>query len=157
MGRDSAVQVQGLAELRKELRLLNGGKKWASELGKVSRKVSRAATLWARGEAVGMGGVQAHFARSIRGAGGAAGARIAVGKEANAAFWGAKKRTGWYASPRFSGGKGNQPDWVGATWQVAVAGQGPYAINAALAAHINELIDMYADGIDDITSRAFPD
>lgn len=153
MGRDSAVQVQGLADLRRELKLLNAGKKWTQELAKLSRKVSRSAVMWSRAEAAGMGGPQAHFARNIRGAGGAAGARITIDNQANAAFWGAKKRTGWNEG----GATPNQPDWVGSSWQVGVAGQGPYAINAAIAAHMDDLIDMYAEGIDDITSRAFPD
>lgn len=148
--RDSAVQVQGLAELRKELKLLNAGKTWTKELSKLSRKVSRSVVMWSRGEATGM---QAHFARNIRGAGGAAGARITIDRVANAAFWGAKQRTGWNAG----NGTANQPDWVGASWQVGVAGQGPYAINQAIADHMDEIIEMYGEGIDDITSRAFPD
>lgn len=148
--RDSAVQVQGLAELRKELKLLNAGKKWTQELSKLSRKVSRSVVMWSRGEATGM---QAHFARNIRGTGGPAGARIGIDRVANAAFWGAHKRTGW----NDGNGPANQPAWVGASWQVGVAGQGPYAINPAIADHMDEIIEMYGDGIDDITSRAFPD
>lgn len=151
--RSSAVQVVGLAELRKELKLLNAGKKWTQELAKLSRKVSRSAVMWSRGEAAGMGGVWAHFARNIRGAGGATGARITIDAVANAAFWGAKQRTGWNKG----GATPNQPDWVGASWQVGVAGQGPYAINQAIADHMDEIIEMYGEGIDDITSRAFPD
>lgn len=148
-----AVEVVGLKELRRELRRLDDPRGWTKQLTAVNRGLGRQGAQWAQGAAGGMGGVQAHFAGSIRGYGNASGARIGVAGKANAAFWGAKQRTGWNARNQTA----NQPEWVGAGWEVAVAGQGPYAINSALAAHVDDIVDLYAEGIDDLTRRAFPD
>lgn len=154
----AAVEVQGLAELRRELRRLENPREWTKELGRVQRDVAKKAAGWAQTSAKGMGGPQSHFATAIRGRGGVTGARIVVARpEANAAFWGAKKRTGWYARYRYSQSTGQQhPRWVGASWDVAKAGEGPYAINASLAARMPEIERMYLAGIDALTKRAFP-
>lgn len=76
---------------------------------------------------------------------------------ANVAFWGAKKRTGWYAARRYAHSTRQHPSWVGNTWEAAVAGQGPYAINAALAAELQRFLGLYGQMIDDLAHRAFPE
>lgn len=150
----AAAQVVGLDELRRELRKLEEPRAWSKELGAVHRVIGRKAAGWAQAEAGRMGGVQKHFATAIRGYGTVQAARIAVARpEANAAFWGAKQRTGWNAGNQTP----NQPAWVGNSWQAGVRGQGPYAMNDALADHIDDVIDEYGDGIDRLTRRAFPD
>lgn len=150
----AAIEVEGLKEFRKELRQLADGKTWAKELGTVQRTLAKKVAGWAKSDASGMGGPAGHFASSIKGAGGAAGAKITVAPKANAAFWGAKRRTGWNAG---NNGRPQHPRWVGAGWDVGVAGQGPYAINSAIAAHMDEIEREYWSGVDDLTSRAFPD
>lgn len=149
------VVIVGLDDLRRELRRLEDPKGWTKKLSGLQRTIAREAAGWARSEAAGMGGPFAHFANAIRGYGTVSGARIGIGNgNANATFWGAKKRTGWNAG---NGGKAQHPSWVGASWDVGVHGQGPYAINQAIANHLPDIIDRYSEGIDDITRRAFPD
>ena len=153
-GSTSGVEVLGLSAFRKELRQLEDPKPWTRELGKVNREVAKQGAEWARAAATAMGGPQKHFAGAIRGYGSAASARIAVkDQDAYAAFWGAKQRTGWNAGNKTP----NQPEWVGNSWDAAVHGQGPYAINDALATRLRQLEALYINGIDDITRRAFPD
>lgn len=101
-----------------------------------------------------MGGPWRHFAGDIKAAGGVAGARITVESEANAAFWGAKKRTGWNAG---HGGRPQHPAWIGNMWDAGVTGQGPYAINQALADHTDDIVDAYSAALDRIAATAFPD
>lgn len=102
-----------------------------------------------------MGGPFALFLRHIRGRGTQTEARIEVDPIANATYWGAKKRTGWNRRNRNSAPQ--HPEWVGASWTPAVAGQGPYAINDALARHRDEILDMFGEAVDRTAARAFPD
>lgn len=148
-----AVKVVGLAELRKELRKLDDPKAWTKELGRANKDIARKAQAWSSAAASGMGGPFAHFSGAIRARGGVTGARLAVQPQSNATFWGARKRTGWNAG---NDGRPQHPKWVGNSWDVAVAGTGPYAINNALAAHVSDIENKYGDAVDDITRRAFP-
>ena len=151
-GSSSGVEVVGLSAFRKELRQLEDPKPWTRELGKVNRELAKKGAEWAQAEARGMGGEQKHFADAIRGYGSAASARVGIASAnkgqknwgAYGAFWGSK------VNPQFDW-------WVGASWDVAVHGQGPYAINDALATRIRQLEALYINGIEDITRRAFPD
>jgi hypothetical protein len=153
-GSSSGVEVVGLAAFRKELRTLDDPKPWTRELGQVNRELAKKGAEWAQAAAVAMGGPQKHFAAAIKGYGSAASARIGIRDErAFGAFWGAKQRTGWNAGNQTP----NQPEWVGNSWDAAVHGQGPYAINEALATRIRQLEALYINGIEDITRRAFPD
>ena len=62
---------------------------------------------------------------------------------AQATFWGAKRRTGWYARERYSGSTGRQhPPWVGASWGAGKRGEGPYVLNEAIADHRDEIDEM---------------
>lgn len=149
----AAVEVVGMKEFRRELKKLDDPKAWSKELSRANKEIAKKSVGWARAVAMGMGGPQAHFAGALRARGGLAGARIAVADgNANAAFWGAKQRTGWNAGNETP----NLPRWVGNSWSVGVSGQGPYAINDAIAANKARIIDAYADAIDDIARRAFP-
>lgn len=154
----AAIHVIGLKEFRRELKKLEGSREWNLMLAREQRDIARKAAGWSQDKARGMGrSPQSHFANMIKGRGGATGARVSIDSTANAAFWGAKKRTGFYARYRFRMSTGSQhPAWVGAGWDVAVAGQGPYAINAALAAHVDDIVRLYGEGIDRVTQAAFP-
>ena len=148
------VQVRGLAEFRRELKKLDNSRTWTKELSKVHQAIGREVRGWSRGIASGMGGTHAHFAGAITGGGGVTGAKVGVGRPAaNAAFWGAKQRTGWNALNKSQ----NQPSWVGSNWEVGAPGQGPYAINQAIHSHMERIIDTYGDGVDTIAGRAFND
>lgn len=153
-GSTAGVYLVGWTELRADLKALTDDGRWAKELNKVHNTVAREASADARSWAREMGGSQRHFAKAIRGRGGARGARIAV-VDGNAfgAFWGAKQRwTGW--NKEREGRRPNQPSWVGNSWDVAVSGQGPIAINDALAEGLPRYMQMFAEGIDDVTRRA---
>lgn len=151
----ASVQAVGLREWRKELKALEDGRALTLEFARENRAIAKKAASWAQDEANSMGGPFAHFAKMIKGKGGAAGAKIGIDPTANAVFWGAKKRTGWNA--RNPQSKQQFPDWVGASWDTAVKGQGPYAINPALADHLDDIAEMYGDAIDRIAKKAFPD
>jgi len=60
-------------------------------------------------------------------------------------FWGTKKRTGWYASPRYSGSTTQHPRWVGNQWDPGETGGRPYFIGPAINASIDEVEDMVLD------------
>lgn len=148
------VRIDGLDEFRKELRKLDDAKTWTKELSKVHQTIGREVRGWSRGIASGMGGTHAHFAGAISGGGGVTGAKVGVGRaEANAAFWGAKQRTGWNAGNTAA----NQPSWVGANWEVGAPGQGPYAMNQAIHSHLDDIIDDVGRGVDHVSRRAFND
>lgn len=142
------VEVEGLASFRKELRALEGDTPWTRELTRAIREVARTGAAWASDEAERMGGQQAHFADALAGrASGTtarievAGARTPAGKaRANPAFWGTKA----------------QGNWIGTSWDVGDPTAGPYAINAALFAHTDDLLDEVAKAIDDVAKAAFP-
>lgn len=157
-----AVQVVGLKEFEKALKPLEGGKGWRKELSTAHKDIARKTVGWATALAVSKGGLLARASGGLSARGGVAGARIAVGKAVpsrhggrfvpNNAFWGMRRVTGWNF-----GSTPNQPRWVGNSWSVGVAGQGPYAINDAIASNIQRIVDMYGDAVERIAAEAFPD
>ncbi len=151
-GATSGVYIYGLPELRRELKKLDNPRQWTTELGRVQRRIAQQVASWARGTAEGMGGPQKVFASAIVGRGTATGARIQIAKaDAYAAFWGAKQRSGWNVRNETP----NLPRWVGNSWDVGVAGQGPYAINDTIADRMDDIVRAYREGIDDLTAQAF--
>ena len=62
---------------------------------------------------------------------------------ATGAFLGAK------AYPQFE-------KWVGSSWAVGKRGEGPYAINEAVADKEDEIVEAIADGMDRLARRAYP-
>ena len=151
--------VRGLNEFRKALKAV--GPEWPRALRGVHKVIADKGATAAQGFARGMGGVQAHFAAAIRGTANQREARVGLRageRGPNVAFWGAKRHTGWFAAGRYHDtalGARQHPPWVGSDWDAAVAGQGPYAINAALAAHLPEFLDDYLDMVIDLASEAF--
>lgn len=143
------VKVEGLAGFRKELRKLESDTNWNKELTRGMRAIAQKAAGWSQDVARSMGGQQAHFADAIFGRATAtqarveiAGARTPKGKtRANPAFW----------------GRNSQENWIGASWDVGVLGEGPYAINTALFLHGGDLIEELGDVVDDVIRQAFPD
>lgn len=157
-----AVNIQGLREFRKALKAI--GPEWPRELTRVNREVAKIAERVSQSEARRMGGVQAKAANAIKGSATARFSRIQIKPSsskragtamANVAFWGAKRRTGWYATKK--AGKPQNPEWVGANWEVADLNSGPYAINAALARHMDDILAAHIAGLDRLAAAAFPD
>ena len=143
------VKIEGLAGFRKELRKLESDTNWNLELTRGMRAIAQKTAAWSQDEATAMGGQQAHFAGALFGRATASQARIEVagprspkGKvRANPAFWGTKA----------------QGNWIGASWDVGDPTAGPYAINAAIYQHGDEILDEIRTLIDDITREAFGD
>lgn len=159
-GVSSGATIRGLPEFRRELRAL--GPEWPRELRKANKNIAQLGAHYAQVVAHGMGGVQAKAASAIRGYANQREARIGVVPSArvpfaNVAFWGAKRHTGWYERARYNDSPRQHPEWVGNTWDVAEHGVGPYAINEALAEHIDDILDEYGEAIDRLAARAFPD
>lgn len=153
-----AIEIKGLAPLRRELKAID--KKWAGELTKVNKEAAEKVAGVARWNADAMGGVRAHASSAIRSY--ASGTQASIGvrpggahPEAGAAFWGAKRRSGWNA--RNLGSRPQFPPWVGANWKAGEAGQGPYAINDAVASEAPFILNEYADMIQRLAARAFPE
>lgn len=158
-GDGSGVKVVGLREFRSDLKAI--GPEWGKALADVHRQIGRRGAAVSQARARGMGGIFAEAASAIVGKGNQRDARVGVSQTktnpmANVAFWGAKRRTGWYARQRRDGNR-QHPPWVGNTWEPAVAGQGPYAINDALAAQLPDILDQYGRMIDRLAAKAYPD
>lgn len=159
----SALTVQGIKEFRRALKEL--GPEWPKQLSRAHRDIAKIAERVSQSEARRMGGVQGKAAGAIRGSGNARNAKVSIKPSrsarsdtamANVAFWGAIKRTGDNRAGRRNG-KRQHPIWVGDNWDAAVAGQGPYAINTALARNIDDITDAYLAAIDRLSAAAFPD
>lgn len=152
-GADAVASIPDLKALRRQLREAEDPKAWGRELGRANRTAAQRVAGWARSTAASMGGPYRHFAGSISGRATQTAARIQIEPTANATFWGAKKRTGWNARNQRS--RQQHPDWIGAGWGVGVTGQGPYAINDAIARRHTEIDAMYRRVIDEILAGAF--
>ncbi len=150
------VELVGLQEFRAALKAM--GPEWPRALTEVHQQIGRRGAALARGRASTP--LQAKAQGTIKGRGTQSAATISVsgmGGLGNVAFWGAKKKTGWYAKPQFADGPAQHPPWVGNSWEVAVHGQGPYAINAALADDLPDIMKQYENMIDNLTAKAFPE
>lgn len=162
LGSKFAVEIIGLKEFRKALKLV--GPQWPKELTRANREIAKIGERVSQSQARSMGGIQAKAAKAIVGSANAREARIQVkpssGKRnptamARVAYWGAKKRTGWYRKK--PEGKRQHPEWVGNRWEVADMNSGPYAINAALARHLDDIVAAHRAAIDRLAEAAFSD
>ncbi len=143
----AATQVRGLAEFRSQLKAAD--KTFPRELAKAHRKIGNQVAGTAQSIAKGTSRQMAAASGAIKGRGTQRQASVAISGGAripfaDGAFWGAE------AYPQF-------PPWVGNTWAPGVAGQGPYAINDAVAEEIPETLDTFSQMITDLYDRAFPD
>lgn len=161
MAKPRAVEVKGLREFRRDLKQVSDDlPKEMRDFNKneVAEPIARLAQVYAHG----MGGVQAKAASAITGYATATQASVGFPSgssnhpEAPVAFWGAKKHTGWYAAGWYSNSPKQHPDWVGNSWQPGWRGQGPYAINDAVADAADDLPEKYGEMIERLSAKAFP-
>lgn len=152
-----AVEIKGLKEFRRDLKAADA--EYPKALRKANKVIADEMAKAAQARASSMGGVRAKAASSIRGYATPVQASVGFpsGGIAGAAFWGMKRHTGWYAKRQYRGSPPQHPRWVGNSWEPGVAGQGPYAINDAIAAGIPRIIEAFGGAIDDVTKQAFPD
>lgn len=150
------VEVKGLKEFRRALKQISDD--LPKEMRKLQKQIADDVAGKAQGYAAGMGGVQAKAAGAIKSYATQTQASVGVTSPiADVAFWGAKRHTGWYAHIHSPGGRPQHPVWVGTSWEAGVHGQGPYAINDALADEADTIEDRYMRMIEDLASKAFPD
>lgn len=158
---EPSANVVGLPEFLRELRKMDGN--WDAALSLAHQKIASKGAAYSRAAARGMGGVQAKAASAIGEKHTPKRASIAVlpsrylDEMANVAYWGAKQHSGWYRARRYANSTRQHPVWIGNSWEVAVRGQGPYAINDALASRRTELLDQYLIEISRIAHAAFPE
>lgn len=147
------VDVLGLKQLRKSLKGLENEREWAKALSGMNRDLARDVAGWSNSAAAAMGGQQAHFAGAFRGYATATAARVEIA--------GARSPRGKFrAAPAFWGRKSHQfkgKPWIGASWDVGVSGEGPYALNDTIARRSVEIDARIKKTIDEITGGAFGD
>jgi hypothetical protein len=155
---ESGLEIQGLRDFQRELRQL--GPEFANALRKINKKV---ADVVAKAAADAAG---ARVGSAIKGKGSNSSAKVAVAPNKRAPdalvrTWGTKRRTGWYAAPKYAASSGRQhPEWVGNRWSPGDGGSfgsKPYFIGDAIDQTIDEVEDIYLDEIDKVTRAAFPD
>ena len=134
-----AVRIIGLSELRRELKAADAG--FPKELQKANKKAAEIIAEGTRAAFSSMGGSAPKVAPTVKplaqqtraqvkvGGGSGVGGDVAMGN-----LWGSTRFKQF--PPHINGG---------------------YALYPTLAARRDEIIDVYADALDDITRRAFPD
>lgn len=154
------VEVQGLTEFRRALRAMDPA--FARELSKTHRGIAKRAGMASRTKAQSLGAPQRREAGAIGWSGTMTGAVVRVSQSArfpfaNPTFWGRTSRTGWYAEKWAAShsGRAQGLPWVGSSWDVGVRGQGPYAINDAIADELPSIMKDYSEALDDLFGRAF--
>lgn len=153
----SAVQVLGLFDF--ERALVAVPKEWNKVENEILRMIADEGARRSQAKARALGGVHAKASKAIKGRVHGGNAYIGVSSTktvpmALVGSWGAIRRTGWNA--RNVSSSAQHPPWVGASWDVAVPGEGPYGINAALAEFLPNILDAFSDGFEDAASDAFP-
>jgi hypothetical protein len=150
----TGIDAKELQAFRKALKDRSDAKAWQRSLASANRRAGEIIAADARRRAVALGPRGAKAAAGIQASSNQIGIRIRVANTSRspatlATIWGAKKRTGWYSRGRYRDSDGEQhPEWVGSDWEVGEPGQGPYAVNPAIAAKRDEAIEMWAESID---------
>jgi hypothetical protein len=144
VARGPAVEVEGLKELRRELKQL--GPQWPKELRKANKEAADIAASASRSNAHGGTRQQSAAASAIKASGTQSAAQVVIDAGrvpfALGAFLGSR------AYPQF-------PEWVGNSWEPGGPG-GPYAVNPAIREKEDEIIETYGDALDRLTCAAFP-
>lgn len=153
---EPAVKVPELDSWRRNLARANNPAAYRRAFQKEERLIAVKVATLARSNAVAHGGSAKHFANTITGSATRDGARVGLrGGKANAAFWGAKKHTGWYAKGRYSHSPKQHPEWVGSSW-IAGGPGGPIAINPAVAELSPLIPGWYGEAIEKVNAMTFP-
>lgn len=165
-----AISAGGLDELTAGLK--SAQQSLGREQRRANKDVASQVQKWAQSAARSGTRQQAAMAGAIQARATANVARLAVSQAgkwgaANPAFWGQLRRFGWYGgwyrgqvdpqrAAGFSGGPPQGLPWVGTRWLPGRKGEGPYALNDALADHIDEIGELYLDAHVRALKAAFP-
>lgn len=143
------VRVEGAEALARALRQYPAASK--KEMRKSNLQVSRRGREWARSAARSGTPLQSRMAQGIGAQANSRQAFLTVRNTASApgatvAYFGTKRRIGWYAAARYRNSPPQFPPWVGNRWRAASRNEGPYAINAMLADRLGDLQRLYFSG-----------
>lgn len=154
---ETGIDTAALRALRRNVRALKpDSPEWNRKLGAAYKQAGQIIVDEARRQALSMGGVQAAMAAGIKASTSAAGVSIRVANTSRtpyalAAFYGAERRTGWYAAGRYALSAGIQFDpWIGIRWEVGDPAEGPYAVNPAIHRRVDEAMDRWAKAISEL-------
>lgn len=152
----AAVEIPGLKDWVRELRAIDD--KLPKAVRAAGKGIAAEVAKAAQSKASAMGGIWAKAAGDIRPYATQTSTSVGFpsGGIAGAAFWGTLKRTGWFAAGKYRSYPAQNPKWVGNSWEPGVAGQGPYAINDALAQELPRILDLYGNAVEEATGQAFP-
>jgi hypothetical protein len=153
-----SIAVPGLADFARDLKAV--GPEWPRKLRRINKETADKVRDVARSKAPSYGRVQGSASGAIKAYATATTAAVGVLQNtrypyANVAFWGAKKRTGWYRSS--ANGRHQHPEWVGNSWDAGDPNRGPYAINRAIYESLEMIQDQYGRALEDLYAAAFPD
>jgi hypothetical protein len=155
------IEVQGGKKFRRDLRAVD--EKANRKMTDIHKGIATHTQTAAKANAAAGGGAYAKAKSAITRLANSSSASIGVHDTnrvpfAEATFWGAKRRSGWYAQQKYAESAGRQfPEWVGNNWTVGAPNEGPYVLNYTVAEEIPKVMDLYSRGVDDMFSEAFPD
>lgn len=138
------VQVDGLRELSKALKQLED-KNLGKELQKANKAAANLVASAAKGLATTLGSTPAHVAPSIRASAGRQSASVSIGgaaypMAAGAEFGGQRRPTTQQFQP----------------WRGSDSNAG-YFLYPTIRAKVDEIVGEYADALDELLGKAFPD
>lgn len=137
--------------------LTKASKDLATEQRKKNRAVSAQVVAWVKSAAAGGTPLEQLGAADVAPSATSSTARVSIRKgPGRPAFWGTRKRKGWYAAPRYAGSPPQFPEWVGNSWIAGKRGEGPYVINDVLADRVEEIEALYAEAYEKALGSAFP-
>lgn len=152
------IDVRGLKEFRNQLRRVDPSLQ--NELRKVHRRVSDLVADRTKAAMRGGGRQAAKAAPAVKARAASGSAFIdTVGKPpfALGVIWGQRRRSGWYAASRYAdSGERQFSPWVGNQWDPGESGGRPYFLGDAVDRSLDEIDEIYLEGIDELTRRAFP-
>jgi hypothetical protein len=157
----AAIDVKGLTSFTNDLRAVADDEPKAMKraYGRTASHVQSRS----RSNATAAGGQFAKAKSAIRGSSDHESASVGVSRSgripyAQGTFWGARGRFGWYAAQKYANSDGRQfPEWVGTDWRPGVTGEGPLVINYTVDEERPEIIERFADAVDEMFGRSFPD
>lgn len=140
---DTEYRVEGVVELRKALKDVEGGVK---SLRQANRGVAKLVEAGTRKRAVSGTPQQAKAAKAILGAAESTAAVIKI-RNLNAVPFGIGAFMGALAWKQF-------PPWVGANWTLGKPGEGPYVLRDAVSQDGPEIVDQYLKELADLFASA---
>ena len=148
------VRVKGLDELRRELKRLDDAG-LINELKDVNYEVAQSIIGPAQAKAASVGAMEARAAATLKASKAAAVARVNFGG-AKAPFAGGAEFGAGQDRPR-STARGTVRGWNQFNPWRGNGGDAGYFLYPTIRERTDDIVEMYGDGLERITARAFPD